>query len=228
MSPDDKDNKDNKDDKNTISKEDIEKLSSTLEGLPGLIQNAVMSGISQVVEQTNKGNQADDDDDDDNVSLSEKDLDGMSRSELVSHIVSSVDKKLKGPLKAIIDKMDDTSISSQKATVKGAIKEAQDKHDDFNEFVPEMKELGGKYPHLEIEDLYLLAKGNNPEKTKELSDKKSEADKENKQPAFGGLMATSGTKTTKTDKMNKNEAANSAWDDVMSEVPEEAYSGETP
>ena len=223
------DNDDNKDDK-TDDKVDLTQLTEALSDLPQGVQDAVKTAIREVSqEQANAraANQVDDDPDDDDNEDPDFDVERVSRSELVNHIDKRFLKALKTALKPIEDRLETTSDAAETDRVKREFFAAKEKFSDFMEWAEELGAIVKSNPELTAEDMYLLARARHPEKAAEVDkkakEKKGEEDEKagkGKAPSFGGLTPTSGASLTRDTKKQPKEAAESAWEEVMGDVPD--------
>lgn len=152
---------------------------------------------------------------DDDKSESNKSLEEMSRNEFADFIISKVTEGLK-PLQEGVQ----NALRTSKAVGAQAEIERITKDDpDFWKFTDEMKDIQKKYPNASVDELYALARHQNPEKVKELEASKKEEEeekekgKEKEEPAFGGFMPTSG-KVSEDDSMSAHDAASKAFEEL--------------
>lgn len=144
--------------------------------------------------------------------VTDDDLEGMSRSEFMSHMLESVGKTIVDPINVKLAKGEQATAAN---ATKAEIKAVEDTYGDFWEFEDEVKNVLKANPSINIEDAYLLAKGKSPDKVATLETAaKKEAAKEKKEEdpkKFGGLLPTSGL-TRENSKMGLKDAAESAWE----------------
>jgi len=156
-------------------------------------------------------------------------LEGMNRSDFMTVILNKVNKgfeQLSGQITGQIDSVKEGVSSSN---IKGEYDKVVADNPDFNHYKAEIAAVAQKNPDMAIEDMYTLAKANNPEKVtevtellaKELDTKQAEdAANENKDKSksFGGLTPTSGQRQDKPSDMTQESAGSSAWEETMAEV----------
>ncbi len=229
--------KDEKDD----DKVDLGQLTEALKGLPEGVQKAVKDAIHEVSGEQRTAAAAaakaaaeseEDDDEPEDV-----DLESLSRNELVNHLEKGFGKTLSKALKPILDRLEATSTDVETDRVKREFAKAKEDFPDFMEWKDEMRDIITAHPELSAENIYLLARAKNPEKVKEI-DKKAKEEKGEKEEidesgklkgmrAFGGLTPTSGASVENDGKKQPKEAALSAWDQAMSNVPDSLVGGQS-
>ena len=96
-------------------------------------------------------------DDVDYEELSNKELAKQILSDVTTNIDTTLASKLE-PLTEAIKNFEGYVGGVEAETVGKQIKKAQEKYDDFNVYVPDMKELNKLNPSLVVEELYLIAK----------------------------------------------------------------------
>lgn len=225
--------KQNGKDDNNDGQIDMKEVTEALKSLPQGVQKAVTDALKETMAEQHaaraaaQANQVDDDDDDDDEE-DDIDIERVSRAELVKHLNKQFSKALKDALKPIQDRLETTSNEAEVDRIKREFSEAASKHPDFYEWKDEMREIVQQHPELHAEDIYLLARSKHPEKAKQLDEKSAEdkgkdeeEDKKKRVSSFGGLLPTSGKAVETDGKKTPREAADSAWDEVMSQVPEE-------
>ena len=221
------------DDNKGEEKVDFEQLNEAIKGLPEGVQNAMKAAIKEAsgdaraaaaaAAKANEDNIEDDPD-------PEVDVERLSRSELVSHINRSLDKTIAKALKPVLDRLESTTTDAETDRVKREFEKAKDSHSDFMEWKDEMRDIITAHPDLSAERIYRLARSENPEKAKEIDDKiKEDKDKKSGESnvtpmrAFGGLRSTSGKSVENDGKKQPKDAAKSAWDQVMGDVPDSLF-----
>jgi len=154
--------------------------------------------------------------------VTQEDLDKMSRADLVRHTIEQVKAQQTKPLAEVVAK---TTADTKKADMMRQAQAANDAHPDFQEYYTEMKAILDNNPALNIEQVYQLARLEDPVKRdridaelqkKEDATKKEEEDKEgaNVIEMFGGLTPTSGITTEREGDvpMTTQEAVEDAWE----------------
>lgn len=212
---------------------DFGQLTEVLKGLPEGVQDAVKTAIKEasgearaIAAAAKAAEDQQNDDDDLNIDDDDVDVERLSRAELVSHLDKRVIKSITKALKPIIDRLEATSTDVETDRVRREFAGAKEKFSDFMEWKDEMREIITAHPDLTAENIYLLARAKDPKKAKEIDDKvqgdKSEEDKINQSEtmrAFGGLTPTSGTSLEVDGKKQPKDAAESAWNRTMGQVP---------
>ncbi len=163
---------------------------------------------------------------------SDEDLDEMSRSQFMSHIVEEISHVLVKPLAQMVDN------NAEGLTVKDtkkSVEDARDAHPDFMEFEREILQIAKDVKGISPERAYQMARNENPEKASEMDVKyMSEEDKEKKKveeekkvaeekgdsttEVFGGLTPTSGVPAEKADYKDNKEAFDAAWDENVTQA----------
>lgn len=109
--------------------------------------------------------------------------------------------------------------------VKGEIKECQSKHDDFDTYAKEIQTLATKKPTLSIEEAYSIVKSKHPAKPKDESEEGKESQKRTaterllnlpKRKVYGEKPTITPSSTTKQNILSTRDAAEEAWEEVMS------------
>jgi len=162
--------------------------------------------------------------------VSGDDINDMSQSELATFLIGEISKMNKTERDRIEARISD--VSSQVTTDIG--KQRLEKFVEENPQVIDLKEpIREKLqanPGMSIDDAYSLVRGSTPQDELATIDAKY-SDKSDKQekPVFGGMTPTSTTSTDEGDKaesgrMNKEEAANAAWEELVEVAPQMANS----
>ncbi|MAH50910.1 hypothetical protein CMI37_34155 [Candidatus Pacearchaeota archaeon] len=158
----------------------------------------------------------------------EEELDDMSRSEFMQHLVGEIGETVIKPLAARIDQSaQDTKVDKTAS----AIEKARAEHKDFGEFEKEIIAVAQEVPGISVERAYQTARQENPEKAVEMDekyksdeDKTAEADKEALAKAneegmpFGGLTPTSGVVSKDVAYEDDREAFDAAWDENVTQA----------
>ncbi len=212
---------------------DFGQLNEAIKGLPESVQGAMKAAIREASGEARtaaaaaaKAAEANIEDEPD----PEVDVERLSRSELVSHINRSLDKTIAKALKPVLDRLESTTTDVETDRVKREFEKAKDDHSDFMEWRDELQAMVTAHPDLSAERMYRLVRSENPEKAKEIDDKaKEKKDKEDGEDnitpmrAFGGLRSTSGKSVENDGKKQPKDAAKSAWDQVMGDVPDSLF-----
>ena len=161
--------------------------------------------------------------------VEDMDLERMSRKDFMGTIVKEVSEKVMRPL---LERITENETTSQRDKVAGELKAVSEKDPDFWQFKEPVAKILEEHPDLSIEDAYTLARSKDPEKVaslaKQAAEKKAaEADGDNgkKEPAFGGLLPTSG-QGGKNESMDVKDAAQAAWDSTQMSAHLAAVAGE--
>lgn len=158
---------------------------------------------------------------------SDKDLDEMSQSQLVGHVFKSLRGMLDNFGKEIHTKIDGLSTTFEKKEFGTEVERAKGAHKDFDDWIPEIKDIMTNNPNLKLEQAYTLARTGNAEKAKQMDDKYKVGLEEKKldKQAFGGLTPTSGgpsrelTDDGKPKTLTQSEAGDLAWEKTFGENP---------
>lgn len=221
-----------------VTKEEFEKLQKSLAGLANLpkAMEQIGQGMKGLGDQMKVLSDlavasVDDKKKTTKTNVTSEALEDMNNAQLVDHIVERMTSEL---LPVISEKIDGLDQKTTRSDLKGQVEKMQGDHEDFWQWQQEMTAIAKVHPDLPINRLYELARAENPDKVVEI-DKKAEetkkaAEKEegSKEPPFGGLTPTSGVtipdgEAAKTIK----EAAESAWDTAMADVPAHMLEGST-
>lgn len=151
-----------------------------------------------------------------------KDIDLMPNSQLVEHLLSRINEEVITPLR---NELSSEKTVREQGDIKKQLEAVKSTYSDFDKFLPEIQAVIKDNPSLNIEDAYHLAKTRAPDKVQALeNERKQKEEEENKKKletekeSFGGLLPTSG-RTVKTESMDVDAAAESAWEDVTSALP---------
>lgn len=211
---------------------DTKALQEALSNLPKAVQEAVIKGIKETVAEdralkARKTSEEDeeDDDEDEGEGQDEIDIERVGRKDLVKYLESRFGKALAKALKPIEKKIEGVNSNTERDKLIRAFQETKTKYKDFDQWKDEIKGVAESNPLLTPEQMYLLARAQNPDKAKEIDGKvakeQEKAEKDKKAP-FGGLLPTSGKGAEENNsKMNSKDAATKAWDQAMSSVPPE-------
>lgn len=149
------------------------------------------------------------------------DLETMDRKQFANYMTKKMQSVVEGSLKPLGEKFGklDEKIDAHGLSV--MIKDFQKDHPDFFEWKPEMRELLKENPTLTPARAYALVRSESPDKAKQL-DKKyglNQPTKKNGENNFLSLFPTgSGSATKGNAKMTPQQAAEQAWDSVMSSL----------
>lgn len=225
---------------------DIEKLTKTVSGLVTLTQTLARQNQEQgtrlnaLLEKVEKGElgggkpqqKTEDKDGPLDISTEDGNLDVNKLGGYLKNIVADAVK----PLSQELEGMKKTSASSR---IQQEFTELREKHKDFEEWAPEIKELAKENPGLNLKRLYTLARAENPDKAKELDEKFAEPNpddlkKQEQAKIFGGLFPSSTAKNSGSgeddkggeSKMTFSNASDKAWDEVMGELPTQLFGTE--
>lgn len=153
------------------------------------------------------------------------DLETMTRKELMSTIIGEVKKWAQ---EEVIQPRENEANANRErqaiADTKEQIKQAKQDHEDFDEWIDEIKEVIEAQPGLDIESAYVVARTKNKDKASQLDAaaaekakeaQKKEEEKKEKELAkdFGGLLPTS-TLTHNSEGLKPQEAAEAAAEEV--------------
>ena len=150
------------------------------------------------------------------------DLEQLDRKDFARYIRTHMLADIKGEVSklsdAMIAKIEDLGGRFESKNANEQIERTANSNKDFWEWSSEIKGLLKESPTLSVSRAYKLARSENPDKAKEL-DKKYNPPGKDKEQNFLGLTPTSFTGAREgAKKMNASDAANKAFDDVMSEL----------
>lgn len=158
--------------------------------------------------------------------LDDAELEGMSRKDFLGIIGDMVGRKLETALdEKVGTKLSTLTDQTSKLSITNEVQTAQAKFPDFKDWVTEVGALKQQFPEMEVEGLYHLARGQNPEKVTELADAittaQAEADaaKEPNAP-FGGFSSSATPGAVNNDAMGDSESAEAAWAEAVEHVGE--------
>lgn len=220
-------------DKASAKKLDTEALQEALSNLPKAVQEAVMKGIKDTVQEdramvaaakARKEEEADDDDGSDDDDDKDFDIERVSRKDLVKFLEGKFTKSLAKALKPLQKQIEEAGSSTERDKLLAAFHKVKADHKDFDQWKDEIKAIAAENPMLSPENMYQLARALDSEKAKKINEeasKKAEAADKSEKTAFGGLMPTSGKGADKNTKMNSKDAGALAWEQTMSSVPKE-------
>lgn len=177
--------------------------------------SALMAKIEGLGENKGKGNQGGGDED--------VDYETMDRKTFAAHILQSLRGVLQEEVKPMKESFGQLNEKIDGQSLSVMINEFKKDHTDFFEWKDEIRELVKENPTLTPARLYMIARAENPVKAKKMDEKFGL----NKQPDKNGndilslFPSSGGGSTTKSGagKMSPKQAAEAAWNEVMSQVP---------
>ena len=158
--------------------------------------------------------------------VSDDELEHMDRKDLLSLIEKKVGNLIDTKLESLGTDITEVKDSAAKTALLRQVERAKTDHPDFKHLQAEVLTEMKSNQHLTIDEAYVLAKGKNPEKMKEVDElMKKEAEEagkdggngEDKDKKFGGLTPTSG-QTEAVTNMTKKEAGDKAWEETMGNI----------
>lgn len=212
---------------------DIKELAATVKGLAGAvggIHNNIKTLTDSLAQQRNakaeddeEEEDGDDEDEDEDVNL-----ETMSRTAFANHLVSKMAKHtaklLKEQIKGISKDLNGVKAETAKDKMALDLKDAMDKHKDFEEWVPEVRSLMSETPGLSIKRAIALAKAEDPDKVAKMKEKyeKKDSGKDGKPESkgkgkFGGLPPNS-SKTERDSRKTIKDASASAWEKALEKL----------
>ena len=161
--------------------------------------------------------------------LSDDDIEDMSQTQLVNHMLSEVGKMFEGSKTELDGKIEKVNSETNKERAERIVSEFKRDHEDFDEWKPELKEIINATPGLSLGDAYLLARQKNPEKASEMDEKyppasgkgSNEEDSGNENEGrgkFGGMKPGSENNSEKKSDMTKEEASDDAWTETFGNI----------
>jgi hypothetical protein len=159
----------------------------------------------------------------------EDDLESLGRKDFLDVVVNTVADRLVKPLQRQIEASE--GLHDKERTADQISKVAED-NPDFWEFQGGIKKALEKYPEMNIEDAYLIARSKDPDTVARLEkaaqdekDKLRAKEASEKADEFGGLLPTSGRRGSATE-MEFEDAADAAWSDLDMKTHIAAVAGE--
>lgn len=218
--------------------EGAEQLKKLLTDLPGNIQQSVAAGMATAF----KGMQAPTAPTAPAPKADEKptpaplipegvDLDELSGTDMVKLLLGAMDTKITQLGEAISPKFDQLANAMQTKNIRDDVKDVAGKDPNFWKYQEVMAGIAKQHPSLGAGDLFNLAKTKAPEigeaiaADKKAADEKEAEDNPEKVVPFGGLTPTSGLSAEGKGEMDFSTAADKAWDDIMSEIPQDIIGG---
>jgi len=211
-------------------------LNETLTKLPDMVAAAAQQGIQNVVNQYEvEQTKGADELGDDNSEVTDDDLEGMSRSQLIKHMDAKREKDLAKLRKELKDDVTETKKGTAEEKLQREYKELVDKEPLAAGMLGTMVEMAKNDPSLRgisINRLFKVAVAEHPEKAQELQSKLDEDKKANGEDnegkkgdeadkvKFGGLTPTSQVGEQKENtRMSKEDASDKAWEQHMTNLP---------
>lgn len=162
--------------------DDLKETLKTLTGTMGQMMKGMQTmgtALTQVVEKMNSqtsaggGKSTNKDDIEGEFSVDGVDLERLDRKQLVSLIMKGVSAEVAKAVKPLSEQISSVDTNTNKLSAQQQVEKilADPKNKDFNDWVPEMKVILKDNPNLSIKAALTLARTENPDKTKELSDK---------------------------------------------------------
>ena len=214
------------------AKDALATMQGMIEKLPGDIQAGFSKALGEVATAqaaaaAKAAADAGDDDEEDKA----LDIERLSNTDLTAYMIGKMTKEVNKLLKPIATRLDESSADQEKANVGAQVDKMRAKHEDFDQWKPEMAAVLKANPGMKLESLYKLAKVDNPDKVKELAEKAAEEGGENKNKGkstekFLGLMPTNTSgndNDEETGSMSPKEAADAAFDEVFKDIPAEMF-----
>ena len=153
------------------------------------------------------------------------DLESMSRSEFMNHIVGKFGEALDEKLEGFNEKLTEHKTDTIKDRQTRLVNEARAKFKDFDEWKDEMVVQAKKAPGMDFEDMYTLVRIKNPDKAKEMDEKYklgefadtdgNQGGNNNAKPPFGGGRPGSGGEEDASHDMDLKEAGEDAWEKTV-------------
>ena len=148
-------------------------------------------------------------------------LEAMDRMAFADAILSQVGSIVTDALKPLTGRIEEVGTESTKTAVAAMVVDARKVHPDIDEWVEEVRAEMEASPGLNLQKALTLVKAGNPEKATEMKEKFGEAGsgdvgvRGNDLNRFGGLPP-GGSQTEPSTRMSNDDAADAAWDSVLS------------
>ncbi|PCJ26713.1 MAG: hypothetical protein COA94_04770 [Rickettsiales bacterium] len=161
--------------------------------------------------------------DEETVSLAEMDLESMSRGDFARAITAAVVSSMREEFKPINEQVGTLQNSNETQQLRTEFNDVANKHTDFGSYKDIMLGMVETHSHLSVQEMYTIAKANNPDIATQAASAEAEANPPaNKGDAFGGLTPTSGSTIQNKGEANTTDAAEEAWGETMTDTPESA------
>jgi len=203
-------------DKAALTRAEFDELTKTV----GTLSKAMQTVVSGMEDLKNLAMSSDDEGDDKKdvkkgkakPRIGDSDLERLPRSKFFEMIKDEISEAVEG----VKGSLNDHKLNTFKERLERQVVAAAEKHKDFLEWTDEIRALAKIHPSLDPEELYIQARGRDPEKGRELDEKykKIDDDKKIKGESYGGTPPGSG-KGKRNTNMSREEAAQSAWEEVM-------------
>jgi len=209
-----------------------DELSKLILELPNAIQQSVATGMSTALkgfkpQQAPPTKQAPAPKKEEPLIPEGTDLEELSNSDMLNLMFKGMEQKLTEFAGKIDPQFEKLSSNAQIKDIKDQVKDILKDNPDFPRYREAMTEVANRYPDLDPQDIFNLAKINAPEIGVQIAKEKEEAegDKTDNVVSFGGLTPTSGHSSEDTEGMDFESASEKAWDSVMGEMPPEIIGG---
>ena len=104
-----------------------------------------------------------------------------------------------------------------------AVQAMRSKYKDFDVWTPEVEKIvKDSKGVIDLDDAYQLARVKNPAKAKEQDDKLAKTQADDAAKSFGGMKPTGSPQRVEKQDMSEADAAETAWNEVMGSLPEDA------
>lgn len=153
----------------------------------------------------------------DEPTLDDNDLETMSRRDLIAHIQSQTEKRIKESLNPLTTQITGVSSKLDEAITSVTVKDFQATHPDLMEWKSEIGSILREGRATKIEDAYSLARGDNPEKAKTVDQKFAPRTTKAEVVSLGfrGFPGNTGKNT----RMTAQQAAEQAWEAATASMP---------
>ena len=160
------------------------------------------------------------------LSIQDMKWEEMSRADMVQAILDKTQHGVEQILKdKLVPQIQNISTEQSKMSTSQALAYAQSKHVDFMEWKDAILQLSKQHPNLDVEQLYFLARGADPEKaTKIDADIVAKAKVAEETKEFGGLTPTNSPTNIENNNLSDEESALAAWDETFGESSDDGFS----
>ena len=149
--------------------------------------------------------------------LSDDDLESLSRKDLVALIENRLVNAVTENLKPVTEKISNVEQNVNASSLQRQVSEAKGKYKDFDNYAQDMLSLHKQpqYKLLDVDSLYQIAKAKDPSKA--YKEPEPEPQVVNKKPEFGGFFPSSAAARDpeRNKSMSRKEAVESAWNEIF-------------
>jgi hypothetical protein len=165
------------------------------------------------------------------------DFSDMNMSDVATHLIGEMKKISDASVASVREELDSFKADSAKGERSRELESVLGRYKDGEEWISEMRDIATNNPNLSIEQMYKLARSENPTKASEMDEKfadKQEEEEEEPANVFAGLTPTSSgnqplsLNPNEEEKVTVREGLEKAWDEAMPDALKKASEGLDP